>query len=116
MVWSNCRGFNEPDSEISDLADQAQQALRMRWQQEGLPTVTPIPPSANNKQQKKKSGKKHVLDAGEPVSGNVTLHVYMVQNRSSSLLSGSTEIKELRLSLCCSYCSNFHRDSSARSA
>ena len=62
LVWSNCRSFNEADSEICDLADQAQQALRMRWQQEGLPTVTPIPPSA--KKQKKKESKKRALDAG----------------------------------------------------
>ena len=65
LVWSNCRSFNEADSEICDLADQAQQALRMRWQQEGLPTVTPIPLSA--KKQKKKESKKRALDAG--VSG-----------------------------------------------
>jgi len=61
LVWANCRSFNEPDSEICDLADQAQQALRMRWQQEGLPTVTPIPPCAKKQ---KKDGKKRALDAG----------------------------------------------------
>lgn len=61
LIWSNCRSFNEADSEICDLADQAQQALRMRWQQEGLPTVAP---SAGKKQ--RKSGKKAVLQAGEP--------------------------------------------------
>ena len=61
LVWANCRNFNEPDSEICDLADQAQQALRMRWQQEGLPTVTPIPPCAKKQ---KKDGKKRALDTG----------------------------------------------------
>ncbi|KAL0019631.1 hypothetical protein WJX77_005620 [Trebouxia sp. C0004] len=61
LVWANCRSFNEPDSDICDLADQAQQALRMRWQQEGLPTVTPIPPCARKQ---KKDGKKRALDAG----------------------------------------------------
>lgn len=64
LIWSNCRSFNEPDSEICDLADQAQQALRMRWQQEGLPTVAPLSPSAAKKQ--RKGGKKAVLEAGEP--------------------------------------------------
>ena len=64
LIWSNCRGFNEADSDICDLADQAQQALRMRWQQEGLPTVAPLPPSARKKQ--KKDGKKSVLETGEP--------------------------------------------------
>ena len=63
LIWSNCRSFNEADSEICDLADQAQQALRMRWQQEGLPTVAPLPPSAGKKQ--RKNGKKAVLEAGE---------------------------------------------------
>ena len=61
LVWANCRSFNEADSDICDLADQAQQALRMRWQQEGLPTVTPIPPRAKKQ---KKDGKKRALDAG----------------------------------------------------
>ena len=64
LIWSNCRSFNESDSDICDLADQAQQALRMRWQQEGLPTVAPVPPSAKRKQ--KKDGKKAALEAGEP--------------------------------------------------
>ena len=64
LIWSNCRSFNEADSDICDLADQAQQALRMRWQQEGLPTVAPIPPSARKKQ--KKDGKKTMPEAGEP--------------------------------------------------
>ena len=63
LVWSNCRSFNEADSEICDLADQAQQALRMRWQQEGLPTVTPIAPSSAKKQKKKES-RKRALEAG----------------------------------------------------
>jgi len=60
LIWGNCRNYNEPDSEICDLADQTQQALRMRWQQEGLPIVTPITPAA----EKKKDGKKHGLEAG----------------------------------------------------
>lgn len=63
LIWSNCRSFNEADFEICDLADQAQQALRLRWQQEGLPTVTPLPPSARKKQ--KKDGKKPMLAAGD---------------------------------------------------
>ena len=65
LIWSNCRSFNEADSDICDLADQAQQALRMRWHQEGLPTVAPLPPSAKKKKQKRDS-KKAVLEAGEP--------------------------------------------------
>ena len=66
LIWFNCRSFNEADSDICDFADQTQQALRMRWQQEGLPTVAPLPPSARKKQ--KKVGKKAVLEAGEPFS------------------------------------------------
>ena len=61
LVWANCRAFNEPDSDICALADEAQQALRIRWQQAGLPTVTPSdpphPPSA-----KKSKGRKRTLD------------------------------------------------------
>ena len=67
LVWANCRSFNEPDSEICDFADQAQQALRMRWQQEGLPTVTPIPPSPKKK---KKDGRKRALDPGDWASSS----------------------------------------------
>lgn len=63
LIWSNCRSFNEADSDICELADQAQQALRMRWQQEGLPTVAPLSPSARTKQ--KKDGKKAMPEAGE---------------------------------------------------
>ena len=62
LIWSNCRSFNEPESEICDMADQAQQALRMRWQQEGLPTVTPIAPQTKKQ---KRDGKQAALDAGE---------------------------------------------------
>ena len=65
LVWANCRAFNEPDSDISALADEAQQALRIRWQQAGLPTVTPSgpphPPSA-----KKSKGRKRALDETLP--------------------------------------------------
>ena len=81
LVWSNCRSFNEPESEICDLADQAQQALRMRWQQQGLPTVTPIPPSASK--QKKKACKKAQLDAGG-ITANVNhaeFHVTLQSGR-----------------------------------
>ena len=68
LIWCNCRSFNEPGSEISDLADQAQQAFRIRWQQEGLPTVDPINPLLKTKKQ---SGKKRALEAGESCPSHV---------------------------------------------
>lgn len=84
LIWSNCRSFNEGDSDICDLADQAQQALRMRWQQEGLPTVAPLPPSARKKQ--KKDGKKPMPDAGEPCDNSLGTCVILCT--SDHLFSG----------------------------
>lgn len=63
VVWANCRAFNEPDSDICALADEAQQALRIRWQQAGLPTVTPSGPSSSLKKTK---GKKRILEETLP--------------------------------------------------
>lgn len=37
LVWANCRAFNEPDSDICALADEAQQAFKSKWQQQDLP-------------------------------------------------------------------------------
>ena len=69
LVWANCRAFNEPDSDICALADEAQQALRIRWQQAGLPTVTPAgpphPPSA-----KKNKGRKRTLEEALPADSD----------------------------------------------
>ena len=37
LVWANCRAFNEPESDICALADEAQQAFKSKWQQQDLP-------------------------------------------------------------------------------
>ena len=37
LVWANCRAFNEPESDICALADEAQQAFKTKWQQHDLP-------------------------------------------------------------------------------
>ena len=65
LVWANCRAFNEPDSDICAMADEAQQALRIRWQQAGLPTVTLSDPK-HPMSAKKSKGKKRALDQTLP--------------------------------------------------
>ena len=54
LVWANCRAFNEPDSDICALADEAQKAFRTKWQQQDLPDQDARPA---RKKSKGKAGK-----------------------------------------------------------
>ena len=43
LVWANCRAFNEPESDICAMAEEAEQAFKAKWQQQDLPDQAAAP-------------------------------------------------------------------------